>query len=361
MTATRGIGIVVLVAVVGLTIAPLATAGFSAPLSDSAGAAITGQSGTNAEQPSATEADRTGTADNGASTETNLSDFIQSSAAETEAAVDLGLFNASYDSADTGLRKSILSHRTDAIEDRTAELEAQKERLQANKDEMSEATYDARMTRLTIQISSLDKSIDTVEQRAVDTDFNTTGLEELRSNAADLGGPNVSAVAAGLTGVELSETLSGGIQEQVNESTPDIPEIDVENVTDEPELSTGNLSNSTVIDDALNEPVNGTPTIDGVVNETRVTDSTNVIDGTLNETDVIDDTLNATDVTDETVNATNGSRLIDGATNGTSVLDPTVDESSTEDDTTDENATENEDGLDGLLSEDFEAETTSTR
>lgn len=371
MTATRGIGIVVLVAVVGLTIAPLAIAGFSAPLSESAGTAIIDQSGESGEQPSANEADRTGAADNGTSSETDLSTFIQSSAAETEAAVDIGLFNASYNSADTELRKSILSHRTDAIEDRTAELEAEKERLQANEDEMSAVAYDARMTRLTVQISTLEKSIDTVEQRVVDTGLNVTGLEELRSNAADLGGPNVSAVAEGLTGVELSETLSGGIRDRVNESTPDMPEIDAENVTDQPELSAGNLSNSTLIDGTLDETavlngtVNGTSTVDGAVNETRITDGTldgtNVTDGALNETDVIDGTLNATDVTDETVNATNGSRLIDGATNGTSVPDPTVDENSTEGDTADENATGNEDGLDGLISGDLEAETTSTR
>ncbi|AHG00774.1 hypothetical protein HALLA_07000 [Halostagnicola larsenii XH-48] len=309
MTATRGISIVVLVAVVGLTIAPLATAGFSAPLVESAGADISDQSGGSGGQPSANEADRTGAADNGTSPKTDLSTFIQSNAAETEAAVDIGLFNASYDSADTELRKSILSHRTDAIEDRTAELEAQKETLQANEGEMSEAAYDARMTRLTIQINALEKSIETVEQRAVDTGFNTTGLEELRSNAAALGGPNVSAVAQGLAGIDLSDTFSTGIQERVNESTPDMPEIDTGNGTDRPELSAGNLSNGT---------------------------------------------LNATDVTDEAINATNGSNLIEGATNGTSVLDPTVDENSAESDeggTENENATEDAGDLDGIISD----------
>ncbi|SFS68178.1 ABC transporter C-terminal domain-containing protein [Halostagnicola kamekurae] len=311
MSGSRGILIVVLIAVVGLAIAPLATAGFADPFDGPTNAFDAGIDGGTGDHPApstdgnAAQAD-TQAAENGDSPGTNVSTFMQSTAVETETAVDIGIFNASYENADGDAREAIVTQRVDTLEDRVAELEAERDRLQSNEDELHPVVYDARMTRLAAQISSLEESVAIAEQRTMDIDLDLPVLEDLRSSVTSLRTPDITAAADGLIGVDFSDPVPENLKEQVNESTPDIGDIDPDNVTNE----------STVLSVAENE----TSLADSAVNATAVTGgSTNATDGTnvsvtpsnitMNATDttgVISDSMNATDLGDGTLNVTDG-------------------------------------------------------
>ncbi|MDJ1431205.1 hypothetical protein [Halostagnicola sp. A-GB9-2] len=260
MTGTRGVAIVVLIAVVGLAIAPLATAGFSGSLAESAGGVVTDGDDDAGEEPVENDAghgdgeEGTGSAaGNGSSPETNVTEFMQSSAAETETTVETGLFNASYNNADNESREAIVTERADTIEKQIADLEDEKNELEENEDEMSSAAHNARMTRLTVQISSLENSIESVEHRASDIGLNMSGLDTLRTSAADLTGPSVAEVATNLVGVDMSPSFSDGIQEQVNDTvpSPDLGDVGSPNLTDDSVLPTDRLSSSEATDDML--------------------------------------------------------------------------------------------------------------
>ncbi|WP_050051527.1 hypothetical protein [Halostagnicola sp. A56] len=324
MSGSRGILIVVLIAVVGLAIAPLATAGFADPFDGPTNAFDSEIDDETGDRPAsaaghATQAD-TESAENGDSPGTNVSTFMQSSAAETETAVDIGIFNASYENADDQARKSIVTQRAGTLEDRVAELEAERERLESNEDEMNPVAYDARMTRLAVQISALEKSVSTVEQHATDIDADVPALEELHSSATSLRTPDVTEAADGLIGIDFSDPVPESVQDQVNESTADIGDIDPESVT----------NGSTVLSAAENE----TSLADSAVNTAAVAD------GSINATDIPGEPVNATDATDvvgSSLNATDGSipvtnrsddaEVLEGSINGTEVVDYPVDES----------------------------------
>ncbi|QSW97813.1 hypothetical protein [Haloterrigena alkaliphila] len=169
---TRSVVLLVFVAVVGLTVAPVAS-----------GAAV----GTVA-------ADET----NESTSNTTVSTLMQASAADVESTVDEELFEAKYEAADNDSRQAIVRDRTGDIEQRLEELEAEREELRERKDDLHPGEYRSRLAKLSVEITSLERAIDRVEDRAVESGVGKERVDALRSNASKLSGPEVAEMARGL-------------------------------------------------------------------------------------------------------------------------------------------------------------------
>lgn len=175
MTASRTVVLVVLVAVTGMTIAPIA------------GAAVDGFASTD---------------DESSSMGANVSAFMQSSDAATDSSVESSLFENSYDHSNADRQHVVVENRIDQLEERYEALEAEKAALGEERGNLSETAYEARMTSLTVQLASLDRAIDGAEHRANETGVDTDRLAELRANASELSGPEVAEIASELAGVD---------------------------------------------------------------------------------------------------------------------------------------------------------------
>jgi hypothetical protein len=97
--------------------------------------------------------------------------------------------------------------RTATLESRLADLEAERERLEAARanDSLSTGAYRSRMAKLTVEIASLERSIERTNGHAAEVGVAQDRLAELRGNAAEArrnaserGGPGLRGVARGL-------------------------------------------------------------------------------------------------------------------------------------------------------------------
>ncbi len=180
MRASRSVAFLVLVAILGLTVAPVASGAVVGTL--------TGDS--DGEDESSNEAEP----------EIDVSTFMQSTATDAERSVESGMHDSRYEAADNETQAEMVREQTDTLEERHADLEAEHEVLQEQKDELHRGEYQARMAQLTVEIQSLDRAIDRTEQQATETGVDDERLDELRENAATLSGPEVAEIARGLGG-----------------------------------------------------------------------------------------------------------------------------------------------------------------
>jgi len=179
MTISRSIGVLVLIAIVGLTIAPATSGAVVGAFADSAGA----DSG-----------------DDASATNGSISTFMQSSAADTESTVDSEMFEARYDAADNESRNEIVLDRTADLEEQLETLEEKRETLEKGDEIHHRGEYQAKMTQLTVEIRALERSIDGTEKRALEAGVDEERLEELRTSAKDLEGPEITEIAHRLAG-----------------------------------------------------------------------------------------------------------------------------------------------------------------
>lgn len=180
MPATRSVALLVavtVVAVAGLTLAPVASGALGSTIGDDADA----------------ESNDNETASVGA--------VMQANAADAESSVDAGMFDAKYDDADNETRGDLVVDRTDDLEERIAELEAERENLSERSDELHPGHYQAAMSQYAVQIQALEREIDRTEHRANETGVDVDRLAELRTSAADLAGHEVAEIARGIAGV----------------------------------------------------------------------------------------------------------------------------------------------------------------
>lgn len=191
MTTTRS-AVLIVVAVVGLTVAPVASAALAT------GFAAQDDEGAD-EEPDNT------------SMGAEVSEFMQSSAASADHAVETRMFDAAYRNADENHRADVVSDRATTLEQRLAVLEREHEELTEQRDEMNPVAYDARMTRLTVQITSLENAINETEPRADESGVGTDSLADLRTSALALSGPEIAERASQLIGVDtLPEQAADG-------------------------------------------------------------------------------------------------------------------------------------------------------
>ena len=196
MTTTRSVALLVLVATVGLMIAPIASGAVAGVLTDDA----------------TTEAETTDSATN-----TSVSMYMQSSAAETENAVDGGMFEAKYGAADNDSQTALVRDRTANLEDNLEALQAEREALRDQQDDLHPGEYQARMTRLTVEIQSLDRAAGQIEHRADEAGVGDR-VAHLQANASALTGPEVADLARSLAGGGPSDGSGPPAETPGNES-----------------------------------------------------------------------------------------------------------------------------------------------
>jgi hypothetical protein len=153
---------------------------------------------TGGQQPAADGADATAQNSSNASMGAEVSAFMQASASDANASVDEGMFAAEWNQSNASA-DALVDRRANALESRIAALQNQKERLLAKQDQLNEVAYTARMSALAARIDALQNAIDSTSARAERAGVNTTRLNELRSNASELAGPEVAAVARNLS------------------------------------------------------------------------------------------------------------------------------------------------------------------
>ncbi|ELY90363.1 hypothetical protein C483_12663 [Natrialba hulunbeirensis JCM 10989] len=216
MSTTRVVGFVLL-AVIGLTVAPVAGAAVVPATPDEMGdtdaqahahavsALFTNETSDTDGSESGSDANSNATSPN-----TTVAEFMQSTSAEAEHAVDDGLFDARYETADNDSKSRLVDERATSFDTRLAELEAEREELRERQDELSTAAYQARLTRLTVEIASLNDSIDRTKPKGVAVGHDPTRFETLQENASSLTGPEVATTARGLPGFEDHPGVGGG-------------------------------------------------------------------------------------------------------------------------------------------------------
>ncbi|MFC4436583.1 MULTISPECIES: hypothetical protein [Natrialbaceae] len=182
MTATRSVVFLVAVALVGLTVAPAA----SGALAGAIGADST------TEQPDEEEV----------APGQSVSTFMQSSAADTSNTVESEMFEAKYEDADNETRKALVDDRADGLEAKLESLENERDELREQEDELSEPQYQARMTRLTVEITALERSVEQTRPFALDTEVGLDRLESVRESAAELSGEQIADIAKKLVGFD---------------------------------------------------------------------------------------------------------------------------------------------------------------
>ena len=199
MTATRArvrtVGLlvaVVVVAVLGLTIAPAASAIVTTGTAETAETAET-EASSDESAPNAT-----------------VSSFMQSTAADAEHTVESGMFEAQYENADDDRRAALVAERVDDLEAELETLRAERNELNADAAADNPGRYRARMTKLTVEIAGLERAIERTERRADEAGVEDERLAELKANASELADTEVTKTAQGLAGFDRHPGAGNG-------------------------------------------------------------------------------------------------------------------------------------------------------
>lgn len=201
MNAFRAVLLVLLV--VSTTVAVLPTAAVAAD-------DVTGDATTPGALLAATTQNDTA---NDSSLGADISSFMQSSAAEVGGAVETGMWSAAYDATENRtVRSQLVERKTSDLRAELAELRERKQDLLAEREagNISNAAYKARVGQLVGQINALENAINATETRARDANANVENLTNLRTEASELSGPEVAAVARNLSGVGVANAGERG-------------------------------------------------------------------------------------------------------------------------------------------------------
>lgn len=167
----------------------------------------------------------TNASDGDAGLGTQMTAFMQSSAARANDSVDNGMWVARSDRANASERADLVRSRTGALDRRLERLRERNRTLEAQYENGSipEPAYVARSSRLAGEIAALQESLDDTERVANRSGVNATGLDRLRQNASDLRGPQVAAIARGLVGGQPGppDGVPGGPQGVPGNEPPD--------------------------------------------------------------------------------------------------------------------------------------------
>lgn len=170
-----------LVVVVALAVA-LATVGPGAV------GAVT--SGPTADSPAAPPDSGTENTSMGAS----ISGFMQASAADAEGEVDNEVFRAQMNNASNESQRALVAERTETLQAQLERLREQRQAILTQEGNQTVADR-AKAARLTAEINSLRRGINTTDQAASAAGINESSLDQLRRNASDLNGSEVSDIA----------------------------------------------------------------------------------------------------------------------------------------------------------------------
>lgn len=127
-----------------------------------------------------------------------MSSFMQISSANATSAVESGMFEAEYETADN--RTAVVDRRADRIERQIERLRDRKQRLAEREGEMSDVAYTAQMSRIVGEIEALEREINATEPKARAAGVDTARFDRLRGNVSDLRGPKVDEFADAIPG-----------------------------------------------------------------------------------------------------------------------------------------------------------------
>ncbi|UPV75095.1 hypothetical protein M0R89_03265 [Halorussus limi] len=154
--------------------------------------------------PAVSDASTANNSTDNSSLGTDISSFMQSSAAEVDGAVETGMWSAAFNSTENrSVRVELVEKRTAELRKRLAQLRERRRELVAQREagNLSETAYKAKVSRLLGEINSLQSAIDTTTKRAAEANANVEALGGLRTQAKNLTGPEIAAVAQNVTGV----------------------------------------------------------------------------------------------------------------------------------------------------------------
>lgn len=159
----------------------------------------------------------------------SLSTFMQSSSADASNAVDSGMYEARYESADAEDRADVVNERIDELEASAANLD---DHGLDSEDSVS-PNERAKLTRTAVELHSLNESIDRVEQQAAESGADTDRVDELRTDASKLSGPEITAHARNISGIDPPGGPSDEPPGQANESPGENPQGVSDDVADD--------------------------------------------------------------------------------------------------------------------------------
>lgn len=180
--STRRVGAVALFAALGaLVVAPAATV---APAS---GAGVAPAAGT---LPALASAPNASTASLG----THLAAFVNAGVESAGEKVEHRMWTAAYEASDNrSTRAALVAQRTDALETRLADLEAEKQRLvdRRRTGEIEPLVFQARMSALATRLSALRASINDTVPRAAAVGADPAAVRALDERARNASGPQL--------------------------------------------------------------------------------------------------------------------------------------------------------------------------
>lgn len=128
---------------------------------------------------------------------TQLSSFAQSSAADARSEAESGMWEASVNTSANP--EADIHSRADDLEARLSDLEQRSAHLQANRENLSAAEYNARSVGVRSEIANLRSAVDRANKTATAHGVNATKLDTLRTNAANMTGPEVAEIARNIS------------------------------------------------------------------------------------------------------------------------------------------------------------------
>ncbi|WP_135662517.1 hypothetical protein [Halorhabdus rudnickae] len=127
-----------------------------------------------------------------------MSAFMQSSAATASDSVETGMWVQRVDeNASTAARQ--VQSRTERLENRLQRLEASLDRMQGQGVNVTDPATAGEVARLTTRVRNLQRSINETERVADRTGVNAVRLDRLRTEAANLSGHEVASMARNLS------------------------------------------------------------------------------------------------------------------------------------------------------------------
>ncbi|MFA9415038.1 hypothetical protein [Natrinema sp. HArc-T2] len=205
MRTTRSVALLVTLAIVGLSLTV-------APVTSGVVASSFTATGPNGAQS--------------ASTNASVGTLMQASAADASNGIETELFETAYERADNESKATLVSDRTAELEAKVAALEAERATLEANREQLSEGAYRSQLSRLTVQLAGLERSIERTERRAEAVGVAEARLATLqqdvtmvRQNTSKQAGPGVATVARGVAGNAPSDVPAGPPDERSPDTT----------------------------------------------------------------------------------------------------------------------------------------------
>lgn len=138
-------------------------------------------------------------AEDNASFGAEISSFMQASSAEAEGEVDDGMFNAALNrTEDPDERRQLIERRQQRLEQRQERLEDRRSRIST--EDGADVRDRALATHVTVGAANLERSVNGTERAAQASGLDLESLNAIRSNARELRGSEVAAIASNING-----------------------------------------------------------------------------------------------------------------------------------------------------------------